>query len=226
VLTLNALAAKLRPEESKQSWVTNALEDARVEKTAVDKVVTDRFGEKRVIFDPSDKEGTKIAMSQGYTVIPGGALPAAAWDNIRTYGTALPAGQVTPSPKPYSADGRPEHVIPPEQWTDAMRKRVAFAKEFFKRLIGETLTVRIVHEFGVSWSANFGYGELCLNYSRLGKRWFALPNRAEEVLDLLLHEYCHETVHDHLSAEMYRTATRLGARLAQLCLDDPAFFQA
>lgn len=224
VLTLNALANRLRPEESKQTWVTNALEDARAEKAAVDKVVTDRFGKKRVIFDPSDPEGTKIAMSEGYTVIPGGALPAAAWDNVRTHGVALPAGQVTPSPKPYDPEGRPERVIPRADWTPEMVTRADFAQGLFDRITDTSIWIDIVNEPTAPWLANFGHRRLCLNYGKLGKRWFMLPNRAEEVLDLLLHEFAHHEVSDHLSAEFHRTATRYGARLAQLCLDDPAFF--
>jgi len=63
-----------------------------------------------------------------------------------------------------------------------------------------------------------------LNYGRLGRNWFTLSNRAVSVLDLLLHEFVHFEVHDHLSNEMHETATLYGAKLAQLCLDEPAFF--
>jgi hypothetical protein len=69
-----------------------------------------------------------------------------------------------------------------------------------------------------------GY-RLCLNYGRLGKAWFARPKRDIEVLDLLIHEFAHRDVHDHLSDEMHKTATRIGAQLANLALDDPEFFK-
>lgn len=225
VEVLNAMHDQIDPEEAATPWVTEALTDERCGAEAADTILDRRFGEKRVIFDPSDPEGTKIAASKGYTVIPGGALPKGAWDNVRRFGTALPAGQVTPSPKPYDPNGRPEKVIPEAQWTDDQRRIAAFAKDLFKALVGKSLWVVIVTEPMVGWGANFGNGRLCLNYGRLGKSWFAEPKRSERVLDLLLHEFVHHTVSDHLSDEMHKTATRLGAKLVNLALDNPKLFE-
>lgn len=224
VEALNALHEHLTSEESNAPWVTEALSDDRCLPTAANKVLDDRFGEKRVIFDPSDPEGTKIAASKGYTVIPGGALPRGAWDNVRRFGTALPAGQVTPGPRPYDPNGRPERVIPKDKWTEDMTRIAKFASVLFKALESKTLNVVIVNEPQAGWSANFGGTRLCLNYGRLGKNWFALPNRDVEVLDLLIHEYVHYTVDDHLSDKMHETATRIGARLTNLALDNPKMF--
>jgi hypothetical protein len=228
VHVLNAFHDKLSMEDAAQPWVTNALEDFRVEGPAVRTVLKDRFGAKAVIFDPSDPEANKIAMSEGYTVIPGGALPGQAWSNVKVHEACKPAGQVTPSPKPYDPNGRPEHVIPHAEWTANMRRRADFAAGLFQRITDDVCRVEIVREPSASWVANFGSAlgseRLCLNFGRLGARWFALPNRAVEVLDLLIHEFVHHEVSDHLSAEMHKTATLYGAKLAQLCLDEPAFF--
>jgi len=225
VEVLNALHDKLDVEEAKTPWVTEALTDDRCEAGATNTVLDHRFGKKRVIFDASDPEGTKIAMSQGYTVIPGGALPKGAWSNVKAHGAALPAGKVTPSPKPYDPNGEPEKVKPVSEWTADMVRRVEFAKSLFFELTGEILQAYIVTEPLVRWAANFGGGRLCLNYGRLGKKWFTEPNRSVRVLDLLLHEFCHHTVSDHLSHEMADTATKLGAKLANLALDKPELFE-
>lgn len=229
VEVLNAMHTRMTPEMAAQPWVTDAIDDKRCSGDAVTSVVKDRFGEKAVIYDPSDAEGTKIAMSQGYTVIPGGAFSKEAWRNIRAAEAALPAGQVTPSPRPYDPEGHPEKVIPREEWTPYMHARAEFSSDLFTKLTSENCYVVIVNEPQVNWAANFGPGgplgfRLCLNYGRLGKSWFALPNRDETVLDLLLHEYVHHTVEDHLSDEMHKTATRLGARLTNLALNEPEFF--
>lgn len=228
VEVLNAMHEDLTQEDSVAPWVSDAADDDRCAGEAIKTVVLQRFGERVVINDPSDPEGTKIAVSEGYTVIHGGAFSKGAWDNIKTAQAALPAGQVTPSPKPYDPNGRPENVIPEEKWTSDMKRRAEFARGLFRRLIHQNCHVVIVNEPQASWSANFGEllngYRLCLNIGRLGKVWFAKPNRYEEILDLLLHEFCHYEVKDHLSHEMHEMATKLGARLTNLALNEPEFF--
>lgn len=229
VEVVNALASKLADEDVRKPWVTDALDDERISVDAVKRVVAGRFGDKAVVSDPSDPEGTKIAMSLGYTVIPGGAFSKAAWGNVRAAEAALPAGQVTPSPKPYDPNGKPEKVIGRSQWSQDMHRKAEFAEVLFRKLTDDACEVYIVNEPHVGWCANFGERGLlgyvlCLNYGRLGKAWFARPNRSESVLDLLIHEFTHHKVLDHLSHEMHEEATRLGAKLVNLALDDPAIF--
>lgn len=240
---LNAMYARVNQDEATAPWVTEAIDDRRCEALAMDGIITMRFGKKSVIADPSDPEGTKIAMSQGYTVISGGALSKGAWENVRKYGTKLPAGQVTPSPKPYDPNGQPENVLDRKDWSPDMWRLGEFAEGLFKKLTGKECYTAIVTEPHVGWLANFGPGgsfslldfvqnptggtlgmRLCLNYGRLGKEWFAKPKRDEAVLDLLVHEFCHSKVMDHLSNEMHEMATQLAAKLANLCLDEPEFF--
>jgi hypothetical protein len=229
VLALNAMHEQLTQDDAVTPWVTDALDDSRCEAPAVQAVVAHRFGDKAVIADPSDLEGTKIAVSEGYTVVAGGAFSKGAWDNIKAAKALLPAGQVTPSPKPYDPNGRPEKVIEREQWTPDMWRLAEFSENLFRKLTEEDCVVYIVNEPNVGWSANFGEMSLlgfrlCLNYGRLGKAWFALPKRSPKVLDLLIHEFTHHTVADHLSHEMHKTATRLGAKMVQIALDEPEFF--
>jgi hypothetical protein len=226
VEVLNAMHSRLSKEEASSAWVADAAEDPRAVAEAVQDVVTKRFGEKSVIYDPSDPEGSKLAMSKGYTVIPGGSLSKGFWDNIHRDNIRLPAGQVTPSPKVYDPDGRPENVVPETEWSENMTMKAKFASELFAKLTSRSpCSVRIVREPGVFWAANFGMGSLCLNYSKLGKAWFAEPNREERVLDLLVHEFGHHYGSDHLSEKYHDGLTKLAARLANLALDEPEFFR-
>lgn len=226
---LNEMFGELRGDEATDGWVRAAAGDKDARPEAVEKVMTERFGESRVIVDPSDPEATKIAMSRGYQVVYPGALSKGEWNNVKSYGAILPAGQVTPSPRPYDPDGSPERVKPRNEWTEDMARIAEFAESLFQKLTGSKCTAYVVTEPTAGWSANFQSGRrgtrLCLNYGRLGKSWFARKKKDEEILDLLLHEFVHHTVSDHLSDEMHKTATRLGAKLANLCLDDPGFFQ-
>jgi hypothetical protein len=226
VEAINAMSSKLSEDDAHEPWVTEAVADPRCEAAAVKDVVVKRFGEKAVIADPSDPEGTKIAVSRGYTVIPGGALPRGAWNNVRTSGAVLPAGQVTPSPKPYDPDGEPEKVIPVAEWTDDMRRIATFAKAVHKGLrLDSHVNVVIVREPMAGWVANYGKRRLCLNFGRLGKKWFARAKIDPEVTDLLLHEFAHAAVSDHLSDQYHRECTRLGAELAKLVFDQRSIFE-
>jgi hypothetical protein len=221
VEVLNAMHDKLTKEEASSAWVSDAAEDERAIPEAVKDVVTKRFGEKSVIYDPSDVEGSKLAMSQGYTVIPGGSLSKGFWSNIHRDKIRLPAGQVTPSPKVYDPNGHPENVIPESEYTLDMKRKAEFSKKLYNRLTGKTCSVRIVREPSVGWVANFGpLTGLCLNYSRLGKKWFENRNRDERVLSLLIHEFAHAKEGDHLSSDYHDELCRLGAVLGSLALDD------
>ena len=228
VAALNRVGDQLEPTELQAPWVTDALADSRCEGDAVKLVVRARFGERAVSYDPSDHEGSKLAASQGYTVVPGGALPGDAWKNVRRHQALLPAGQVTPSPKVYSEDGEPEHVIPRGDWTADMGTLAIFAEDLGRRLIDSPVYVVIVNEPHVTWRANFGKlsgrdpgYRLCLNYGRLGKGWFALRHRDAKVLELLVHEFAHAFSLDHLSSEYHEGLCRLAARMAQAALEHP-----
>jgi hypothetical protein len=223
VEVLNSMHRELSKDGSREAWVTEGLSDPRCTPDAAKDVKVKRFGERAVIQDPSDPEANNRAAGEGYTVIPGGSLPKGAWDNLRTFVPA--AGKQFPTPKCYSEDGDPEKVIPPEEWAMDMRRMAVFAQELFGKLYGKSLYVKIVKEPHLWWAANCGPSAiLTLNYGKLGKRWFARPVRDEEVLDLLLHEFAHYKVAEHLNSAYHRELTRLAAKLANLCLDDPTFF--
>lgn len=224
-LVLNALADHLTKEEASASWVGAALEDDRVESEAVTEVITKRYGEKRVISDPSDPEGTKIAVTKGYSVIQPGSFSKDQWENIRRAEAALPAGQVTPSPKAFSENGKPLKVLDEDEWTEDMRVMIACIQRIGARLLGHYVQVTIAKEFTWPFSACYGQGELTLNASRLGTGWFTLPPSNGRVLSLLIHEFVHAKVSDHLSNGFHRECCRLGAELVRLALSEPKLFE-
>jgi hypothetical protein len=170
VAVLNATTDLLTADDAAAPWVNDAAGDDRATDEAVEKMIALRFGDKRVIADPSDPEGTKIAMSKGYTVIPGGTLSASVWENVKRSGAALPAGQVTPSPKPYTPGGRPERVIPEPEWTDDVRRFVAEAKTLSVALLEGEVAVRVVNEPGAPWVANYGIDRRARDQLRPARR--------------------------------------------------------
>lgn len=220
VTVANQMADMLTTEEASKSWVNDAMNDERITAEAAQKIVAQRFGKKSVIYDPSDPEANKIAMSQGYTVIPGGTFSSSAWTNIKTKTTFLPAGRVTPSTKPYG-DGPPRPNYPYEKFTPGMHAVVMLSKELARQLYGIEIHVELINSLQVNAAATFGGSMMEFNVARLGKAWFDAPC-SEKVLSIIIHELAHYRVSDHLSSNYYHELTDLGARLALKVAADPS----
>lgn len=163
-------------------------------------------------------------MTQGYTVIHGGMLSGDEWANVKRAGAALPAGQVTPSPKPYSPGGKELKFVKEADWTPGIREVVRLAREVAREILGVAgLQVDIVSD--VTWSPAATYGRggpLVLNLGRLGHRWF--DEQTEAVEALLIHEFAHHYEGNHLSEDYFEACCDVGARLARLALSKPDVF--
>jgi hypothetical protein len=228
---LNAMHDEIDEEDAVQPWARDAVGDERASDEAVTKSLDLRFGKKRVIFDPSDPEANKIAVSKGYTVIHGRSLHKDEWRNVGRAKAAEPAGIVTPSPKPYSDDPNadPVNVIDQDKWTPAQRAVVAFTERLHGRLIGQPVEVTIVNTtngFSACYGRRMLVNRIDFNVMRLGHRFFSSALKdPTKLIDLLLHEFGHYYSSDHLSSEYHDALTDLGARCAMLALRDPAVFK-
>lgn len=223
-LAVEAMADALQECDASASWVVDAMQrhGNLLSDDTVNRIATLKFGEKRVIFDPSDAEANARAASQGYTVVHGSQLSKPEWEVMRRSGAMLPAGRVTPSPKPYTQGGRPPCEVEQAQWSEAMHEVVRYAKDLATALMGCSIDVRIIREIGMPFAATYGARRLTFNLGRLGHRWF--EGGLEPINDLLLHEFGHEYCDNHLSSDYYQALTRLGAKLASLALARPEFF--
>ncbi len=220
VQTLNALAAELRPDDATSAWVKEAASDHRAEDVAVSRVAQLRFGDRRVAYDPSDQEANKLAVSRGYVVVHGGQLSKAEWTNLRRANALPPAGQVTPSPKPYSPDGPPLRLLGESSWTAGMVLVAGYAKYLAREILECRITVQIADDPGWPFVATYGPGGLVLNAGRLGRHWFD-AGACPRVTELLIHEFGHHVTPDHLSSEYYQALCRIGAQAMRLALESP-----
>jgi hypothetical protein len=111
---LNETHDLVETEDANTAWAREGMASPDCSSEAVNAIVKSRFGDHVVSFDLHDREANKLAVSKGYTVVHGGQMSAAEWDNVRRAGAILPAGKVTPSPKPYSDDPNapPEKLLP------------------------------------------------------------------------------------------------------------------
>ncbi len=212
-------------EEINSTWVKAATSSEDCSNAAIITSLDKRFGKKRVIFDPSDPEANKKAVSQGYAVIAGKSLSKQEWANVKRSRAALPAGQVTPSHKIHSSpDG--QSPIPFYLLTDNQKQLVIFAEEFARELMDITIAVKITDLPSERCLAWYGNKRLTFNLPKLKRKSFfeSFPDNIEEVIDLCIHEFGHEYSKDHLSEEYYSALTKLGAASTMLAIHNPRFF--
>lgn len=223
VHVLNQLHDQLEPSDVTAGWVRESVGDPRISEAAVRSIARERFGHRAVAFDPSDPEANKIAVSQGYTVVHGGSLSGQEWDSARRAGVLRPAGQVTPSPKPYTPGGAPLRLIDRSAWDAGMVLVAEYAEFLARKILGVTLDVRIANDPQWPFLATYAPGHLVLNAGRLGVRWFD-HGASFAVNALLIHEFGHHYAQDHLSSDYHEALCRIGSQLAALALDEPLSF--
>jgi len=207
---LNHTSSELTEEQSKSSWVTEALEDADVD--AVKDVVESRYGEDAVVFDMSDSEANKKAFADDVNVITGGSFNSKVWDNIKRareehQDFARPSGSVGKYASPTLTGGAKEI----DTYTDGMKEVIDYAKELHLYLFNSSCSVSI-HD-GNGALATYGRGNLQFSYKMLGKKWFDLANNKQRILELIIHEFGHWYSGDHLSERYYDGLCEIGAKL-------------
>jgi hypothetical protein len=223
VAAVNVGYGRLNEEDAKSNDVRVATADERIEKEALTHIKVKRYGEKAAIFDPSDTEANKRLVSEGYTLITGGAEPKGFFENNRKHDVVKAAGTISPSPKPYDKNGRPEKVI--KDWNPDMIRMAVFWKKIAWTLLARNIEVKYVSEPQVSWTANYGSGTATINLGRLGKKWAGRAKTDHTVLQLIIHELAHEFSGDHLSSEYHDALTELGAKLTTMALFEPDIFE-
>jgi hypothetical protein len=222
VQMLNALHERLDPEQANAPWVRDALSDSNVSDDAVRSAVNHRFGEKALTYDPSDPEANNIAVSRGYRLVTGSQLSKAEWQNVRRAGVLPPAGQITPSPKPFIDDPNAKDlkIIPPNEWSLAERAWVECAKRWAAALIGIDIQVQIADDPGWPFDGAYGDCRLDVNKARLNAEFF--NEMSERGISFLIHEFGHHFEGNHLSAAYHEALCNLGARAAIAVKRDPS----
>lgn len=229
---LNHTHEMLTREQASEGWVADALADALIEDDAVRGVVATRFGERAVINDPTDREGTHMAVSQGYNVVPGSALPRDAWDAVRRVEALLPAGRVTPSPQPYgdAENGGPRTFMEYAHAPLAVKQAVDLTVDLARVVLGADITVRLANDPQWRFNATYGplargtQGQFTYNIGALGFRFFDLDAAAkvDRWLRLVIHEFAHHKADNHLSREFYDACCEYGAIMARVLATDSA----
>lgn len=221
----------LTPADATSTWVRDALEHCgdRLPADVVRAVAVARFGDKAVVYDPSDPEANSRAASAGYTVVTGGQLSAPEWAAFRAAGALAPAGRVLPSPKPFSEDGSPIHLLPTAEWTPAMHHVAALSRSMGAAAAGVSY-LRVDVARAATWPYLATYtresdsgGRLIFNMGRLGRSWFDGP--LDQIIGLIAHELAHHASSDHLSDRYHDAICSIAGRVAVMALDSPSIFR-
>jgi len=217
---LNHTAGLLNAEQSSETWIDEAIEHPTVQPDAVSQIITRRFGDNAVVFDPSDREANHLAVTRGFTVVPPRAFSRDAWKHVRNSGVLRPAGQVTPSPKPFHPDGRPLRTITPEQASPQERQVANYYTRIGETLLRAPLRVVLTDDRGWKFRAACGPDRtLYLSVVRQPAGFWEDPQQWDA---LLIHELAHVREANHLSSRFYDELCRLGAALVQIAIDEPA----
>ena len=215
VAVLNEAGHLLDTEDFSEAWVTEASSDERCTDAVTERVLTARFGEKRVAYDPSNPEANRRAAASGYTVITGGTLTGGQWGNAKAASAITAAGQKFPtSYEAYSKDptAPTANTVDPVDWTEDQRGTVEFSKRLHELLLDCSTEVVLV-KTGNDFMAAYSRRSLHLNVNALGRNWFR-PEKRKMQVELLLHEFAHFYEGDHLSENFADTVGMLGAKLA------------
>jgi len=211
VAVLNAAHDLLPDDSATRGWVDEALADPRVTDTAVTTVIRQRFGERAVVYDPSDAEANKIALDRGYTVVTGSQLGKAQWAQVRRSRALLPAGQVTPSPKPFHPDGAPLTMLPESDWSAGLAEFVEYAQAAHRAVVGDGIVVVVANDPGWGFQAVYAPGRLIVNVGVVGQEWYVADS--SRVDRLLIHEFAHPQTGDHLSESFHEGLCSVAAAM-------------
>ncbi|BAQ89589.1 hypothetical protein [uncultured Mediterranean phage uvMED] len=220
---LNHTSSDLSEEETKSSWVQEALENADTH--AVKDVIDVRYGDDAVVFDVTDHEANKKAFADDKNVITGGSFNSQVWDNIRKTRDdyedfAKPSGSIGKYASPNMSGTRPAELLDKSKITKEMKQVISLAKKLHKQLFNQELNVEIFNEKGLggnrllaTYCKGYSGSDLSFYYKTLGKDWFNLQNNKVKIIELIIHEFGHFYSGDHLSERYYDGLCEIGAKL-------------
>ncbi len=207
----------LTEDDARAPFAAKALEYME-DDDAVREVIVRRFGQNAVVFDPSAPESNKLALDAGFEVVHSGSLSRTAWTAVRRAEALKPAGRVFDDGT-LSVGMSGEPPITRADWTEQMEALVRYCAAFGEHVCAHTLAVSFYDVRSNDFAAACGHGELLLNVasSQIKSGLEAVDSwksdRYEQIDQLLIHEYAHVKVDDHLTHDFHRECCRIGARL-------------
>lgn len=187
---LNAFQRDLAPEEFGAAWIDAAIEDPRVQPTAVRQLVKGRYGD-RPIFSGPDRDANMHAAEAGHSLIHPNSLSATERERFKQDARVPTARQLY---------GRPRELDlmnPRIQLTDRDNPDFAVFREWvtevaaFCGLNPAVIFYRHADNVLASCTGNSANPRVSFNCSNLPPEFFQPPYNRAEQLDIVIHELGH-----------------------------------
>ena len=188
--TLNAFQQDLAPEQFGAAWIDTAIEDARVQPTAVRQLVKGRYGD-RPVFTGPDRDANLHAAEAGHSLIHPNSLSATERERFKQDAQVPTARQLYGRPQGFDLmnpkillSDTDNPLFPP--FRDWVMQVAAYCG----------LTPQVIfymHEDRVlaSCTGNTATPRVSFNCANLAKEFFAPPYNRPEQLEIIIHELGH-----------------------------------
>jgi histidine kinase/DNA gyrase B/HSP90-like ATPase len=219
---VNERVNELTPDEVAQPWVSTALGNKEtIKPEAVKTIIHKRYGENPVLEDRKDKPSNREAASQGFTVVPIGALNNEERKTVIEIGGMKKAGQVCPT-----ADFSkiPDKVYTRDEYTPEMKAYETFIQQIGLILLQRPVSVVFINDKRTNFQGCFQ--PKAKDYEMTVNLAFHEVRDWTENYYLMLHEFSHSILQsdDHLDKIFYNTVNVLAAKFVQLTLTQPNLF--
>jgi Histidine kinase-, DNA gyrase B-, and HSP90-like ATPase len=220
VAIVNECKEYLTEEDAAAAWVNDALSSPDIEPTAVQTVITQRFGKNAVLYDGSDIGSNRECVADDIPVIPRGTFTKEQRANVAK--VIKKASDIHPT-----NDNSPlNNIIPPDKLVDA--------QSVYKKFISDVAPLMLDHKLEAIEFIDDPDSEIygCTKWMKAEKYIFVVNVAYQNVedwqqnYDLLIHELAHHAVqrNDHLFEGFWRAASEMGAKLVQIALTHPHLF--
>jgi hypothetical protein len=205
-------------------WGNIVLADENASVEVIHKLMDLKYGTNRASPDPSDPEANIAGQIKfGGTLVHGRTLTKEQWKNVKAKGAIKPAGQVWPTPKPYSSDPNAPQAefMPRKDWTPGMVRFHDYLCWLAAELLGVT---KLTVSFPLQMNAGACYGKksaiagvIDFNVGSLGLPWFDAIGTKQDAL--VIHEFAHHRAANHYSEEFHEACCELGAKLKRVAME-------
>jgi len=210
---LNNSYEEVTEETASETWVRIATEGKNVDRSAVERVLDQRYGRDRVTATPNDPIANDEAKANGFTLVHGSMMSGAEWKNVKGMGL------IASSSEKFGMTFVDAEDV---DLTGGMRLVERLAKAIANEFQDNDITVRFVM-FKSSTMAQYGDRELTFNVEALDRAFFNDP-LSSDVLDLIIHELGHEKGH-HTEKAYHQELTRLAGELIVKGIKEPEWFK-
>jgi hypothetical protein len=223
VALVNEMKDYLTPEDAAAAWVSDALASPKVDPEAVKTVVEQRFGKRAVLYDTKDRGSNRECTARNITVIPTGTFTREQRENVAK--VIQKASDVHPTEEDYDIN---QKRIAPDKLTDAQSRYKKFITDVSALMLDHKLeAVEFINDPDIPMDG-------CTQWMKSNEYIFTVNVAHHDVedwqanYDLVIHELSHHAVqrNDHLFERFWRTASEMGAKLAELALTHPLLFPA